>query len=1065
MKNEEKTCPQCGNEIPEGSPAGMCPQCLLAGAAAPTEVGAGPSADARPAPPTIDEVAAAFPQLEILDLIGQGGMGFVFRARQTILERDVALKILPQHLAEDPKFAERFTREGKLLAKLNHQNIVSIFDFGESGGFFYLMMEFVDGVNLRQAMRASRFTPEQALSIVPSICEALQFAHDEGVLHRDIKPENILLDSKGRVKIADFGIAKLVERGAKSCSSDEVEAAAESPGSVAPKEAASGGGPALREITQEGSSLGTPNYMAPEQIGSPSDVDHRADIYSLGVVFYELLTGELPSGDIAPPSSKTPLNPQVDEVVLRALEKERERRQSSATEFRTQVETVSQLGDAGYGEKPTFDLPSATDPDRPASTRSGLACALGAALFYTGLVCGYPLLGVFKLGQIALPLLLVVLFLSVTFCLHWGLGFGTATPTAEQSRRARSFFVPFSIIAAVLSLPVGGLGIFFLFALFEELFQTSSGWNPGLMEAVAVPLTILGTFLLPWSSWRLWREVRGTSASQDGIPEQCRSRHGQGESGQPVGNPWPRRVFLLIVAIICVPVGFLVIAVLIPMLAYQAAEAPTLEPESGLLEEVVSEAGTNGDPRLFEEYEVGKTFAELAIADSPETPEHSYAAFALAMMDDDPATAMRRFFMDVPTFPRGSVRVTVSEEERAKALSSEVLRTVIYRESLALVVYRQAEGYKNVVLGRRDGAWKIFSGADLPRTGSGTEVIGLFRAKSPDLYDAVQQLPAQPPASQLEETTKALAQGMGEVMSGMMNTAGQMVTSTMDQLQGQALNHPFSGFGGVVLPSRVPLAAARTAESPFVARLPQGEVELVALTRYPPSSETLWRADGSKSSVRIKPESVVTPERVGKGVVLVLREQIQGQNIETHYEFLPDSLDFSDRFAVELGEASSEESLTAVFLSQSDDDEKAGLNTFHVKVRVATGNWTPMASRKPNENMTASNGLPGRAFTLGSKPATESEGVTRFAFTHSALPGRDVRVTAVDFNGRLHTSDTQRTFENGLIRTEGAFRDLALASISEFRLEVRSALQVEFNNVSLNPGSLTEVEIVDYSDE
>ena len=619
MKNEEKTCPQCGNEIPEGSPAGMCPQCLLAGAAAPTEVGAGPSADARPAPPTIDEVAAAFPQLEILDLIGQGGMGFVFRARQTILERDVALKILPQHLAEDPKFAERFTREGKLLAKLNHQNIVSIFDFGESGGFFYLMMEFVDGVNLRQAMRASRFTPEQALSIVPSICEALQFAHDEGVLHRDIKPENILLDSKGRVKIADFGIAKLVERGSMSHSSDEAEAAAESPGSAAPKEAASGGGPALREITQEGSSLGTPNYMAPEQIGSPSDVDHRADIYSLGVVFYELLTGELPSSDLAPPSSKTPLNPQVDEVVLRALEKERERRQSSATEFRTQVEIVSQLGDAGYGAKRTFDPPSATDPDRSASTRSGLACALGTVLFYTGLVCGYPLLGVFKLGQIALPLLLVVLFLSVTFCLHWGLGFGTATPTAEQARRARSLFVPFSIIAAILSLPVGGLGIFFLFALFEELFQTSSGWNPGLMEAVVVPLAILGTFLLPWSSWRLWREVRGKSADHEEITEHGRSRHGDGGSGQPVGNLWPSRVFWLIVAIICVPVGLLVIAVLIPMLAYQAAETPTTEPEPASMEEMVG-----GVPRATFTTEgtmrgeiAGGAFELVAVANNP----------------------------------------------------------------------------------------------------------------------------------------------------------------------------------------------------------------------------------------------------------------------------------------------------------------------------------------------------------------------------------------------------------------------------------------------------------------
>src|SRR5207302_6523588 len=146
----------------------------------------------------------------ILELIGQGGMGFIFKARQPKLERVVALKILPQSLAADPAFAERFSREGRMLARLNHPNIVTIHDFGQANGFFYLLMEFVDGVNLRQAMQVARFTPAQALDVVPKICEALQFAHNEGILHRDIKPENILLDSKGRVKIADFGIAKLL---------------------------------------------------------------------------------------------------------------------------------------------------------------------------------------------------------------------------------------------------------------------------------------------------------------------------------------------------------------------------------------------------------------------------------------------------------------------------------------------------------------------------------------------------------------------------------------------------------------------------------------------------------------------------------------------------------------------------------------------------------------------------------------------------------------------------------------------------------------------------------------
>src|SRR5712691_7056899 len=206
--SKSSSCPKCGGPIPAEAPQGLCPKCLLLQASIPTEAGRG--AASKSDPPAHAELAAAFPQLEILELIGQGGMGFVFKARQPKIERLVALKILPQSLAADPAFAERFTREGRVLARLNHPNIVTIHDFGEANGFFYLLMEFVDGVNLRQAMTAGRFTPGQALAIVPKICEALQYAHNEGILHRDIKPENILLDTKGRVKIADFGIAKLI---------------------------------------------------------------------------------------------------------------------------------------------------------------------------------------------------------------------------------------------------------------------------------------------------------------------------------------------------------------------------------------------------------------------------------------------------------------------------------------------------------------------------------------------------------------------------------------------------------------------------------------------------------------------------------------------------------------------------------------------------------------------------------------------------------------------------------------------------------------------------------------
>ena len=209
----ENKCPQCGATLPTGALQGLCPACLLQqGAAAETatqpEMG-------QFEPPSLQEMAAMFPQLEILSLIGKGGMGAVYKARQPALDRLVALKILPPQVASGPGFADRFNREARALARLSHPNIVAVHEFGQVNGIPFFIMEFVDGLNLRQLERAGKLSPREALQIVPQICEALQFAHDEGIVHRDIKPENILLDKKGRVKIADFGIAKIMGREAE----------------------------------------------------------------------------------------------------------------------------------------------------------------------------------------------------------------------------------------------------------------------------------------------------------------------------------------------------------------------------------------------------------------------------------------------------------------------------------------------------------------------------------------------------------------------------------------------------------------------------------------------------------------------------------------------------------------------------------------------------------------------------------------------------------------------------------------------------------------------------------
>jgi serine/threonine protein kinase len=291
--------------------------------------------------------------LEFWLLLGQGGMGAVYKARQRQLNRLVALKILPPEVAGDPTFAERFTREAQALAQFSHPHVVTVHDFGQAGGLFYFIMEFVDGVNLRQMIAERRLEPQEALGIIPQVCEALQYAHEAGVVHRDIKPENILLDRKGRVKIADFGLAKLVH-------------AVDPLGSKQPF-----------ALTGSQQIMGTPHYMAPEQLERPLAVDHRADIYSLGVVFYEMLTGELPLGRFAPPSQKVRVDVRLDEVVLRSLEKEPERRYQQASEVKTDVESITSSAPiSATGRAPPVPKSADVDVEQARAQVRGPAMAL-----------------------------------------------------------------------------------------------------------------------------------------------------------------------------------------------------------------------------------------------------------------------------------------------------------------------------------------------------------------------------------------------------------------------------------------------------------------------------------------------------------------------------------------------------------------------------------------------------------------------------------------------------------------------------------------------------------------
>lgn len=246
------------------------------------------------------------PNYEVLDLLGRGGMGVVYKARQTSLDRLVAIKLLPRDLIRDDiDFTERFKQEARTMAKLSHPGIVPVFDFGEAGdGQLFFVMEFIDGTDLAKLIeQRGALSIEEALRVFHRVAEALVYAHGEGVVHRDIKPANVLLKANGEVKVVDFGLAKIV-----------------TPGTAA--------------LTDTATSMGSHDFAAPEIFVHGGDADHRADVYSLGVMLYQMLTGTIPRGMFKMPSERVPeLDERFDEVICRALEQDRKDRFQSVREM------------------------------------------------------------------------------------------------------------------------------------------------------------------------------------------------------------------------------------------------------------------------------------------------------------------------------------------------------------------------------------------------------------------------------------------------------------------------------------------------------------------------------------------------------------------------------------------------------------------------------------------------------------------------------------------------------------------------------------------------------------
>ncbi|HSJ03435.1 MAG: serine/threonine-protein kinase [Verrucomicrobium sp.] len=318
----------------------------------------------RLAPPSVEELNHQIPGYEFISFIDRGGMGAVYLAKQKTLNRLVAVKILPDALCTRKAFATRFLQEARLQAGMSHPHIVAVYDYGEAaGGRLYYVMEYIKGTNLRQLMHRGELHPKKMLAVVGQLCSALQYSHDHGVIHRDVKPANVLIDDKGNVKLVDFGLAK------------KLELVPEGPG-----------------LTAASDAVGTPDYIAPEAIAMNGKVDHRADIYSLGVMLYEMLTGSVPKGAWESPSRAAGADVRFDSVVRKALQPNPERRFQQVMEVTRVIEDLMD----GRGSSVDVDGPLPAPRPLPATRKPVRAWGMGVLFFLIVVVGGKALVDGFQ---------------------------------------------------------------------------------------------------------------------------------------------------------------------------------------------------------------------------------------------------------------------------------------------------------------------------------------------------------------------------------------------------------------------------------------------------------------------------------------------------------------------------------------------------------------------------------------------------------------------------------------------------------------------------------------------
>ncbi len=280
-------------------------------------------------PPSPEHLQAMLPQYDRWEMIGCGGMGAVYKARQISLDRLVAIKVLPPQVAEDEaEYIERFKNEARTMAKMNHPAIVAVYDFGETRDeLLYIVMEYIDGTDVARMIQSQGKLPvDHALAITAHVCDALAYAHEHGVVHRDIKPANILINMEGAVKVADFGLARMHDPGQNG------------------------------SLTQEGTTMGTPDYVAPEVLIIGMQVDGRADLYAVGVMLYNMLTGKIPRGNFQMPSEKMGCDTRYDAIIRKAMEQDVSRRYQSSRELRRDLDQILTVPVAK--EKPARQAPA-----------------------------------------------------------------------------------------------------------------------------------------------------------------------------------------------------------------------------------------------------------------------------------------------------------------------------------------------------------------------------------------------------------------------------------------------------------------------------------------------------------------------------------------------------------------------------------------------------------------------------------------------------------------------------------------------------------------------------------